>query len=177
MGIWDVTKRLIQGKPGFETPKDPDKWSDNDDPTTDFSEDRQAKKEQVYQASLTDKNGNKHTPVATIHRIRTIVSGNNSEVWVILKNESTRKVFLDKMTLLGVRFELDYPLNPGGEREFRVYRGAHLAHDHYKTAEIYYRDVLSGDYFRADHLLEYSFESDGSYELVDTKLITPIRDV
>ncbi len=177
MGIWDVTKRLIQGKPGFETPPDPDKWSDNDDPTTDFAEDRQAKKVQASQTVLVDANGNKQAPVATIHRIRTIVSSSNSEVWIIIKNESTRSVFLDKVTLLGIRFELDYPLEPSHEREFRVYRGVHLAHDHYKTAEIYYRDVLSGDYFRADHLLEYSYESDGTYELVDTKLITPIRDV
>lgn len=177
MGFWDVTKRIIQGKPAFEASQDPDDWSDNDEPTVDFAEDRQAKKEQVLETSLIDENGNKHIPPATIHRVRTLVNGNNAEVWMILKNESDRTVFLDKVTLLGVKFELDYPLKPGGEREFRVYRGALLTHDNYKTAELYYKDEASGDYFRADHLLEYSYESDGTYELVDTKLITPIRDV
>lgn len=177
MGFWDVTKRVLQGKPGFQTPPDPDKWSDNDEPTTDFAEDRVAKKEQIVQANLIDEQGNKRVPTATIHRIRTDIHGTNAEVWMILKNESDRELFLDKITLLGFKFELDYPLPPGHERELRVYRGPHLTHDHYKTAELYYCDVASGDYFRADHLLEYSYESDGSYELVDTKLITPIRDV
>lgn len=177
MGIWDVTKRLIQGKPGFETPKDPDAWSDNDEPTTDFAEDRLAKKEQVANASLVDAHGNKHIPIATIHRVRTLTSGNNAQVWMILKNESDRTILLDKITLLGAKFGIQYPLVPGGEREFQVFHGPLLVHDHYKTAELYYRDQISGDYFRADHLLEYSYESDHTYEVVDTKLIPPIRDV
>ncbi|MEO5499738.1 MAG: hypothetical protein ABIR46_04525 [Candidatus Saccharimonadales bacterium] len=177
MGIWDITKRIIQGKPGFEVPPDHDDWSDNDEPTTDFAEDRQAKKAESSQANLVDRNGNKRIPIATIHRVRSITSGANLEIWMILKNESDRNLFLDKITLLGTKFELDYPLKPRGEREFRAYRGALLTHDNYKTAELYYRDEVSGDYFRADHLLEYSYEPDGTYELVDTKIITPIRDV
>lgn len=168
---------MIQGKPAFEVPKDPDAWSDNDEPTTDFSEDRQAKKEQAANSSLVDSNGNKRIPVATIHRVRTLISGNNAQIWMILKNESDRTLILEKITLLGVRFEIHYPLGPGDEREFQVYRGALLAHDNYKTAELYFRDEASGDYFRADHLLEYSFEANSTYEIVDTKLIMPIRDV
>lgn len=182
MSFWDVTKRMMQGKPAFETPQSADQW-DDDAPTTDFSEDRDAKRaaEQAppapVQNGLVDEHGNKHIPVAAVINVRPDNSGASVELWATIKNQSDRELSLDKITLLGTLFRLNYPLAPGAQRVFKVYSGPQLTHDNYKKAELYYKDVPTGDYFRADHLLEYKYESDKTYDVNDMRLLMPINDV
>lgn len=178
MGMWDVTKRLLTGKPAFEAPKsdDNDNWGD-DAPTTDFAEDRQAKRAEKTNESLYDTAGNKHIPVVGVVHTKYTMSGANTEVWATIHNHSERLVMLDKIMLLGQRTELDHELKPGQEREFRVYHGLRMTHDNYKKAELYYKDVLTGDYFRADHLVGYKYEADKTYSVDELELLTPINDV
>lgn len=178
MGFWDITKRMIQGKPAFEAPKTDanDNW-DDDAPTTDFAEDKQAKREDNASQSLYDETGNKHIPVAGVVHTKYTMSGANTEVWATIRNHSERSVMLDKIMLLGQRTDLDYELRPGLERDFRVFHGPRTNHDNYKKAELYYKDTLSGDYFRADHLIGYKYESDKTYSVDELELLTPINDV
>jgi len=87
-------------------------------------------------------------------------------------------VQVDKATLLGTSAQLGYPLPPRGQRVFKLYGGSLLKHDSYKTLELYYKDTLTGDYFRADHTVDYRFSADNSsYEINSFQLIEPIRDV
>ena len=65
MSFWDVTKRLLTGKPAFEAPKSDDDW-DDDAPTTDFAEDREAKRVEKADTDLYDESGNKQIPVAGV---------------------------------------------------------------------------------------------------------------
>lgn len=176
MGFWDVTKRMIQGKPAFEVSQSDDDW-DNEAPTTDFSEGRAAKRAEVQSASLVDEKGYKHPPVVSITNVKGDLSDRYYELWVTIKNQSNREVLLDKVTLLGTKFQANYPLHAGEQRVFQVYRGLRLTHDNYKKAELYYKDVPTGDYFRADHLLQYKYDTDGTYEVVDFELFMPIYDV
>ncbi len=178
MGFWDVTKRMLQGKPAFEAPKsdDNDNW-DDDAPTTDFAEDREAKRSEKATESLYDEAGNKHIPVVGVTHTKYTLSGPNTEIWATVHNHSERSVMLDKIMVLGQRTELDYELQPGREREFRVYHGPRMTHDNYKKAELYYKDVASGDYFRADHLIGYKYEADKTYSVDELELLTPINDV
>lgn len=178
MGLWDVTKRMIQGKPAFEAPKsdDNDNW-DDDAPTTDFAEDREAKRSEKTNQTLYDQEGNKHIPVVGVVHTKYTMSGANTEVWATIHNHSERRVALDKIMLLGQRTDLDYELGPGLQRDFRVYHGPRMTHDNYKKAELYYKDVLSGDYFRADHLIGYKYETDKTYDVDELELLTPINDV
>lgn len=178
MSFWDITRRLIQGKPAFEAPKPEDDWDDA--PTTDFSEDRKAKRAEANEANdtdLHDANGRKQIPVVGVTQAKYDTSGPNMDVWATIHNHSKRAIELDKMVMMGARVELDYPLAPGAQREFRVYRGPRPAHDSYKKAELYYKDTLSGDYFRADHLIGYKYEADKTYSIQELELLTPINDV
>lgn len=174
--MWDITKRIIQGKPAFEAPPQDDTWEDNE-PTTDFAEDRQLKAQKAEAKSLIDDKGYKHIPVAAATNVKSTQNGNHIELWVTITNQSDRDLRLDKMTLLGTRFELNYPLSVGAQRVFRVYSGPQMSNDSYKKAELYYQDVQTNDYFRADHLVDYRYESDGTYDVNDFNLILPIRDV
>lgn len=176
MGFWDVTKRIVQGKPAFEAPQPGDDW-DDDAPTADFSEERAVKRTAAADASLIDAKGYKHPPVASITNVKDELSGQYYELWATIKNQSEREILLDKITLLGSKFRMNYPLKAGAQRVFQVYRGARLTHDNYKKAELYYKDVPTGDYFRADHLLQYKYDADGTYEVVDFELFLPIYDV
>lgn len=175
MGLWDVTKRLIQGKPAFEVSDTSDDW--DDEPTVDFAEERQAKRQEADTATLYDEHGHKHIPTATVTNVKSNQHGDHIELWATVTNQSDRELKLDKITLLGTKFIMDYPLGPGSQRVFRVYSGPQVMHDSYKKAELYYQDVLTNDYFRADHLVDYRYESDGSYDINGFNLITPIRDL
>lgn len=177
MSFWDVTKRIIQGKPAFEAPKNQDDWDDNDAPTDDFAEDREAKRVEAADTGLYDESGNKQIPVVGVTHVKYNMSGPNMDVWATIHNHSERAIELDKMVMLGLKTELDYPLTPGAQREFRVFRGLRPTHDSYKKAELYYKDTQSGDYFRADHLVGYKYEADKTYSVQELELLTPINDV
>lgn len=167
---------MLQGRPAFEVSKADDEW-DDDAPTMDFSEERAEKRNEAEQKDLYDEKGYKHPPVTSITNVKSDIHEQYYELWVTIKNQSHRDIKLDKITLLGTRFELNYPLSAGEQRVFRAYRGNRLYHDHYKKAELYYHDVPTGDYFRADHVVHYRYHSDGMYEIVGLDLFLPIYDV
>lgn len=176
MGFWDVTKRVFSGKPGFEVPKSDDSW-DSDEPTTDFAEERQAKRQQAETDSLIDAKGYKQPPVVSLTNVKSDRSDRFLELWVTIRNQSDRDVILDKIVILGAKMGLNYPLGAGDQRVFRAYRGQVPTSDAYKKAELYYKDEPTGDYFRADHLVQYQYEADKTYEVVDFDLIEPIYDI
>jgi hypothetical protein len=176
MGFWDVTKRALQGKPAFEAPKDDDGWDDNE-PTTDFAEEIANKRNQKNNKNLIDDKGYKHIPVVAITSVDARQKGDYIELWATVANQSDRGIKLDKVTLLGTKFIMDYPLKPDSQRVFRVYQGVQVKHDSYKKAELFYQDVETNDYFRADHEIGYRYEADGSFDIDGFELITPIRDL
>lgn len=177
MGFWDVTKRLLQGKPGFVPPERDDTW-DDDAPTTDYTEDREAKRAQRTKLSLYDAKGYKQIPSARVTQVKYDIDGADMEVWAVIENQSTRSLMLDKFVLVGQTVELGYRLEPGLNHEFRIFRGKRPTHDNYTKAALYYKDYLTGDYFRADHLVRYHFDPhDHSYAVEGLTLLSPIRDI
>jgi hypothetical protein len=169
MGFWDVTKRMMQGKPAFEASPEDRSW-DNDAPT-----DQPVPAER--DRGLYDGKGYKHIPPMCVVRTKHHVNGNHCEVWVTIHNQSDRLLECDKIILCNVRTDLHRQLQPGGEWEFRAYNGPALTHDSYKKAELYYKDVPTGDYFRADHVVHYIYENDKTYSVSSMQLITPIYDI
>lgn len=184
MGFWDVTKRMLQGKPAFEVPSTPqkgktvDEWGDpihDPDPVDvgDATSDERIHRNQRYST----KSGLKIIPEVEITRTEQRGSGANTELWVTVSNSSEYPVFVDKSVIFGASQELDYPLPPGGQRDFAIYRGHERRDGAYKYAELYYRDEGTGDYFCATHMIQYEHKSDGAYEIGDLRLIRPIKDV
>jgi len=173
MGFFDVMKKMAQGKPIFEVPaEDTRKWGS---PAPDDSLPQGEKIERNVRYSTAS--GQKIIPEVEFSQVEPRYSGDNVELWVTIRNISQYPLFLDKSYIFGVKQELDYPLSPGGQREFQIYRGAQRRDDSYKYAELYYRDEGSGDYFCAAHMIKYDHESDGTYDVVDLDLIRPIKDI
>ena len=176
MGFWDVTKRLVMGQPAFQVPPDDKQWDDSDEPTVDFAEERAAKREEVR--GLHDGGGIKRIPEVAVRTVKHHLSGNTVEVWAMIHNVSDRVIELDKVLLLGQKRELDYILKPGAERELSVYKGPVMTHDHYKKAELYYKDEVTGDCFCATHAVHYEYEShNNTYNVNGLTIIRPIRDI
>lgn len=184
MGFWDVTKRLLQGKQAFEAPNSPqkgkavDEWGDPiDDPDPVDVHHVSATGDRIHRNQRVNNQGYKVIPEAEIIHTRPYVSGSSLELWVTIRNNAQFPIFLDKSVIFGFKQELDYPLSPGGTREFMIYRGAERRDNGYKYAELYYRDEGSGDYFCAAHMIGYEHRSDGTYEIDGFDLVRPVKDV
>lgn len=124
-----------------------------------------------------DEHGNKIIPEAEIIGCETHLRGDNCEVWANIKNHSELEIELDRIMVLGHKKELDRRLLPGDEHEFNVFTGALPRNDNSREAELYYKNVKTGDYFCARHIIEYQYESDGTYMIEEMRLLRPIRDV
>lgn len=178
MGLFDALNKMIQGKPVFEVP-DEDKrgWNGTHHRADDTDKDSQSSERIHRRQRFSTDTGQKIVPEVEFTGVEPRYSGKYVELWVTVRNISQYPVFLDKSDIFGMKQELDYPLSPGGQREFRVYRGERRRDNSYKYAELYYRDEGSGDYFCAAHMIEYRHESDGSYDIVGLDLIRPIKDI
>lgn len=183
MGFWDVVGRMVRGQPAFVAPaQDANKW-DDDAPTLDYAEDREAARQQhaakvdSAPGGIVDERGYKHPPVVTVSHVKTDINGSTFDLWLTFQNQSDRPTHLDKFVIFGRTFLMNYPLGAHEQRVVRVYTGKLLDHDDHQKAELYYRDAPTGDYFRADHIVEYHYDPDKTYLPNELKLILPIRDI
>ena len=72
-------------------------------------------------------------------------------------------------------------LKPGEIFELRLYRGPMPQSDSVRKMYIQYKIVGTGDYFQADHMIEYKYEQDNRgnkwYMPDELKLLRPVRDI
>lgn len=162
MGFFDVLKNLATGKPGFEVPETPDEHTNMP--------------EKPVEGESPARRGPKVIPEVEIERTTYRTNGQQMQITCIIQNNSKGTVELDKIRLLGSSLELDSFLRSGEERQYNVYKGNRPNNTNYHLAELYYKDEF-GDYFCANHLIEYERESDGTYSITEFKLQHPIRDV
>lgn len=86
-------------------------------------------------------------------------------------------VSLESINLLGNIHNLqDMTLNPGQEREMLIYEGPAQINTSYTKCELLYRDN-TGDYFKAQHIVDFKQESDGSFIIYRFRQVLPILDV
>lgn len=120
--------------------------------------------------------GGKVIPVVRIRRVECPTEGANMDVYIDIRNESSVRVYVDKIHLLGTARELDANLRPGEVKQFHVYRGPRPQDGNPTEAEVQYR-TDSDDYFAARHEVQYHQEPDGMYRVWEFRLITPIKDM
>lgn len=173
MGVWNFLTKMAQGKPVFENPQDESRHHVDDKPVID--------PHVVQPAPLIppriDQHGNKICPEVTIVSCEYHLSGENIEIWVSIRNNAPFVMNLDKIRLLGITTELDHQLRVGELREFRIYFGPKLGNTSYRDADLYYCDVQTGDYFCAQHYIDYRLDGDGKYIPQHFRLVHPIKDV
>ena len=159
MGFFGTLKKMIDGKPIFET--------ENKDQVA-----HETQTEQPQQAG----NGRKTIPFVRVERTDSHMSGDVMTVRSEIRNESDQEIELDKIFLLGAKRELDTHLRPYESRELVVYVGKRPNHRNYGTAEINYKD-MTGDYFQAKCAVEFQSESDQTYSVYRIRVAGPIKDI
>ncbi len=127
--------------------------------------------------------GQKIIPEIEVERIKAQPSSDNKslEIWAYIHNLASFDIELDKYELLGQRGDLNKFLKPGEIFELRMYRGAMPENDSVRKMYIQYKIVGTGDYFQADHTINYKYEQDNQgnkwYMPDSLKLIRPVRDI
>lgn len=127
--------------------------------------------------------GQKIIPEIEVERIKAQPSSDNKslEIWAYIHNLASFDIELDKYELLGQRGDLNKFLKPGEIFELRMYRGAMPENDSVRKMYIQYKIVGTGDYFQADHTINYKYEQDSQgnkwYVPDSLKLIRPVRDI
>ena len=127
--------------------------------------------------------GQKIIPEIEVERIKAQPSSDNKslEIWAYIHNLASFDIELDKYELLGQRGDLNKFLKPGEIFELRMYRGAMPENDSVRKMYIQYKIVGTGDYFQADHTIDYKYEQDSQgnkwYMPDSLKLIRPVRDI
>ena len=127
--------------------------------------------------------GQKIIPEIEVERIKAQPSSDNKslEIWAYIHNLASFDIELDKYELLGQWGDLNKFLKPGEIFELRMYRGAMPENDSVRKMYIQYKIVGTGDYFQADHTINYKYEQDSQgnkwYMPDSLKLIRPVRDI
>lgn len=127
--------------------------------------------------------GQKIIPEIEVERIKAQPSSDNKslEIWAYIHNLASFDIELDKYELLGQRGDLNKFLKPDEIFELRMYQGAMPENDSVRKMYIQYKIVGTGDYFQADHTIDYKYEQDSQgnkwYMPDNLKLIRPVRDI
>ena len=175
--FFEGLKRMISGKPVFQP-------GEGVDGVTHKSEEVAAAQHPVNEPQVAPavespgSTGPKIIPEVIIQRVEYRNNGSNMDVSVDIKNLSQRVVMVDKIMILGSPRQIGYVLNPGEMREMPVFSGPRPTHRNYTDCELQYRDQETGDYFSAQHLVEYDAqEADGTYTIRNIRFIPPIKDI
>lgn len=156
MGFWKVMTNMAQGKPAFETPDNSkNQPSANQAPSP---------VDPAPTASVP-----KVVPTISITHCKSHINGSRMEVHAWVTNTSAVEIELEKVSLLSQTTQIDRRLNPEQAHEIKLYDGRIPADDSAHKANIYYQDFRANDYFCADFVIEYNFESDGVYTIEDLK--------
>lgn len=168
MGLWNGLVKIAQGKPVFEAADQRGEVK------------RQASsavKSAPSSGAAVDSTGHKIIPEVVIEHCETHLNGSEIDVTVWATNTSSVEIELDKIVMLGMTCELDRFLGPGEAHQLRLYKGTAPINENYHKANLYYKQVKSGDYFCADFMVEYDYDAKGFYIVDELHPIRPVRDV
>ena len=157
----DLGKALIGGTPAGE--QSTRTVNANDDPLTGAGN--------GYYEGL-----RKIVPEVDVERLEAHQNGDRLELWAHVQNHSKFEVQVGRVNILGQYLDVGRFLKPGERYEVKIYAGPMPKDDSHHKAEFFFKIAENGDYFCADHRIEYGFH-DGHYVPEDLKIIHPIRDV
>lgn len=164
MGFMDFLGRMAGGKPIF-------------DEDTSAKENATAPPEADLLESTLQKSDSHTFPNVHVKRVSTRLNGATMQVYCQILNTWNQEVMLDKITLLGVKHEIDDYLSPNEEQQFLVYDGPMPA-DQNREAFLDYKVRDTGDYFQSVHDVTFMYHDDSKrYSVNEMRLRLPIRDI
>jgi hypothetical protein len=170
MGFFDALGKIVKGEPVF-TPGQPDGKQQ-----TTNSAFNQAPPAPAGATPPVAPAGPKEYPRLELGRVQCRMSGDDMEVEVEVKNESSQQLDLDQVRMLGKGHDMGTMLRPGEEREFTLYEGDRPRSTGNSRIEISFRTVPGGDYFQAEFVADFKQESDGTYTVQRFRFIQ-VRDI
>ncbi|HET8884118.1 MAG TPA: hypothetical protein VFM68_01465 [Candidatus Saccharimonadales bacterium] len=157
MGFWQALGKMAQGKPVFETPTEPNTQDSTNQTAPPVSQDPNK--------TPVDGNGRKIIPAIRIEHCKTYRNGPRIDVRAWVTNASDAEIEIEKIEVMGDNVDVDRRLRPQQSHEVVLYKGPAPTNDYEHKANVHYKLVSSGDYFRADYRIEYNQESDGTYSV------------
>jgi hypothetical protein len=171
MGFFGALGKIVAGKPVF-TPEGEQKAAEPAPINA-----AQPNQQISPWDSLTTSAVPKTIPQLRLGRIENRVQNGRYELYVDIMNASAEPVFIDNITLLGARAELDSQLRPGETRQYRVYNAQPLTSQPNGYAELRFRKQADGDYFMAYYQMRFEHESDGFYKITEFRPTGPVKDI
>jgi len=166
MSLFEFLDRMVEGKPVFDDQSAVKKDSNMSAPKTEES------------SKATIRKGDDHSfPVVYVKHATTRFNGNKMQVYCRILNTWPEEIMIDKITILGVKREIDDFLNGGEEHEFLVYDGPKVSKQYFE-AQLDYKTRREGDYFRSIHDLTFLYHGDDkTYSINEIRLRRPIHDI
>ena len=152
MGFLDGIRKMMQGKPVFETPVEPkERVSGSDEDIRDVPplDDAVAPQDVI--------------PTFSIDHLKSTVSGDKTEAWAWVTNTSPMDIEIEKCVILNTKSVIGRRLGPGQGHEVCLYRGPVPTNDQIHKANIFYKAVRENEYYRMDFTVEYNHEANGTY--------------
>lgn len=174
MGFLETMSRLLQGKPAFIDPayqQEDAKESEQFNPLVAHAQDKKVAN------NLVDASGRKIVPELQLTHMKSHVNGDQMTVTAWVTNPSPHRVRIDDIVVLKQKTVSRRELGPGEAHEATFYHGPVAKNDYEHKAQVFYRLMENGDCFRADYMVEYNRQSDGTYLVEDLHPERPIHDV
>ncbi|HSW81106.1 MAG TPA: hypothetical protein VLG40_01800 [Candidatus Saccharimonas sp.] len=126
-------------------------------------------------APVVSSTSGKVFPQVSIEHVECRTNGGGMDIDAFIQNYSQGQVQLDKIELFGHTTQVPVFLRPGEDREQRIYDGPRPTATNQPNLELYYKDA-SGDYFCADHYVEFTQQADRTYTVQRIRFLR-VRDV
>ena len=152
MGFLDGIRKMMQGKPVFETPVEPkERISGSDeDINTVPAVDTATPQDDVI-------------PTFSIDHLKSNIIGDRTEVYAWVTNTSATEIEIEKCVIVNTKAIIKRRLGPGQGHEVCLYRGPIPTNDQIHKANIFYKAIHENEYYRADFTVEYNHEANGTY--------------
>jgi len=170
MGFFGALGKVLSGKPVY-SPQDQSVQQEG----SQLMDDTQTAAQPGQQPGQV---AGKVVPVIRFGRIENQWDGPRLDVWADAGNESEVPVFIDWVTMLGAKRQLDLQLRPGQERQVLVYSGPLLQNHPGGYAEVQYRTAEDRDYFMNYHEIRSEQEEGGlGWRITEMIQRGPVKDM
>lgn len=131
----------------------------------------------VHQQSQHVPSGPKVLPTVSIVRSLCQNDGPGLECEILIRNQSQQNIRLQRIEFLGLIDELGEFLEPGDEREYTFRFASRPQTTSQNMARLFFHNAPEGDYFCADHLVEFEKLADNTYTVHQFRFQSPTRDI
>lgn len=172
MGFFGALGKVLSGKPVYTPAEEAAKQQQGQSQPAPTGQSAQPEP-----AGPLPQAGPKQPPAVGIGRVECVMNGGRMDVHIDLVNQSSEPVFIDDITLLGTRHELQRELRPGETRQEFVYSGQPFTQQPQGYAELRFRRQSDGDYYLNYYNYYCVQQANGTYFIGQFRPTGPTKDI